>query len=582
MPISNEYTNEEEVVSALRRSIAEASIGMPENPIENPTSYMFESYDNVPIEIRPQFIALDELLQASINDFPAQLLTNVYSGMEDILRNAHTYTGPNTQEGRSAQNLLEYIDYLTTVLRWDPVTRKPKVSTQIIANIPDKRSKLFAPMGIEFSYHAPLKDKAIKDSGTISGVSGLTGTNADIIRNIPNFEHVSEEEVLACYNGDVSEHSRLLDERLAQNNSGVSGEDVREDLNDFMYGDDVDVRPVNQAIGRSERSGRLYTRLSRYNEETGQSEREPWNLRTENDSSSRVYNNRRRVEKNTQYYTDKLKRILKDNGLMEGYGSKVYKDGATVVEVCSPVHKNWKSMRDWFSVCDRLAKQYGYLPWKRTSGGGGMHLNISYNKTVKNWKLAYTNFFILIANHPELNWIFNEPSDDHTANALIGDKRFIEAYHECANNNFYLTDDIWNSFAVCGGKDVAINAKDAEHFEIRTFEMVRSTSDFKDVIELYNAMLGFCMEVAEWGIMIPLDVDIPVPYRSAVVEERGYLLPDDREENTLVFDRLMWSGESKFNELLRGLKLDPKKYRKYVRRNYHARRGDPYGEKYFR
>ena len=111
--------------------------------------------------------------------------------------------------------------------------------------------------------------------------------------------------------------------------------------------------------------------------------------------------------------------------------------------------------------------------------------------------------------------------------------------------------------------------------------MVRSPQELADIIELYNEMLGFCMEIAEWGMLLPLEVEVPVGHITEEAEERGYILPTEKEA-VLVFNDLMWQGETVFNQLVRDLGLDPKRYRKYVRRNYHVRRGHPYGKKYFR
>lgn len=274
----------------------------------------------------------------------------------------------------------------------------------------------------------------------------------------------------------------------------------------------------------------------------------------------------------------RMRQILNEHKLLDGYGSRVYEGGTDIAEVCSPIFKTKTQMSNWFLQVDGLAKKHRYTTWKKSGGGGGVHLNVSYNETVPNWRLAYTNFFIMVANHPEINWIFNEPSDNHTANGLVLEDRFISTYHKLVTTkNRVVDEDIWNDFAVCGSKGRAINSKSHYHFEMRTFRMVKNNEELIDIVDFVNALLTVCMEVATWDVMIPLDVEIPVQYHED--EERGYKLPYTASDH-LVYPDKMWTAEADFNQLLRWIDLDPKRYRKYIRRNLLARRGAPYGKKY--
>lgn len=262
--------------------------------------------------------------------------------------------------------------------------------------------------------------------------------------------------------------------------------------------------------------------------------------------------------------------------MLDGYGARVYKDCGDVIEVCTPIHKSRKSMEDWFKKTDSIARSVGLSPWKRKMGGGGMHINISYNKSLKNWKLAYLNFFIMIANHPEINWIFNEPSDNHTANSIVMDSTFTDMIESLKKSEPDAL-EIWDRCHSLGTKGFAINMKDEYHFEIRTFEMPRSSTELKDMVDFVNELLKFCANLASQGKMIPFDVEVPEFYMDEALE-RGYL-KHGSDDMIFYFAGLMKTGTFHFNRLLKTIGLEPKRYEKYIRRNFYTRR-KVYGKKY--
>lgn len=286
-----------------------------------------------------------------------------------------------------------------------------------------------------------------------------------------------------------------------------------------------------------------------------------------------------RRNRRTRHTTlDQVKDFMYNHGIIrkKQFGHRIYQDG-DCIEVCSPVHRSFASIREWFGKVHPAMRLMKMSTWSRKSGGGGMHVNISYNKDLPNWKLAYANFFMMVANHPEINWMFNEPSDNHTARCLASDNRFMEVVHKLKQRGWQWDDSLWPSLEVCGGKSVAINGKDEYHFELRTFRMVRDVSELMDVVEFVNSLLAACAEIASWGVLVPWELELPTSYCSEA-EDRGYPMPDD--SYLLVYDERMWTADSEFYTLLRDIGLDPAKYRKYAKRNYMSRRAHPYGKKY--
>lgn len=559
--------------------VAEGVIGRDGMPMQQ-----FDAIDNLPDGIRDEYLRL----LAAIERCPdIEIANSVRTDAEDAILHS------NQTDIRS------YIEYLHSAVSSSRPTITDELNAnshtesftfndvddlvQAKANKVDKRSKLFAPIGLELSYHAPISKKKTDLEGLLTFANNINGS-IDFNGSIDCGSIAIGSSSFSSHGIEVRQDNAIGGEPIIGTNGYLSQVEgrvlVRQEFGEF--GQPVVPMPDTESVPPCEPVPDTEPVSSCDEPEpVGENESNEIALDRALEAVLALSDDPEPVRCTTHLdYTNKLRDILQDAGLLKGYGSKVYKDCGDAIEVCTPIHKNWKSMRDWFAKTNALARAHKFLPWKRTSGGGGMHMNISYNKTVPNWKLAYTNFFILIANHPELNWIFNEPSDNHTANALVLNDRFIRAYHEMATHNMTLTDDLWNDISVCGGKGYSINCKTRFHFELRTFEMVRSSQELHDTIMLVNAMLGFCMEVAEWGVLLPLEVDVPVRYIDDAAEIRGYMLSQDRDEEKFVFDKLMWTGETSFNQLVRDLGLDPKTYRKYVQRNYYTRRGAPYGKKY--
>lgn len=276
-------------------------------------------------------------------------------------------------------------------------------------------------------------------------------------------------------------------------------------------------------------------------------------------------------------YIKKLRRLLQNTGLMDGYGSRIYKDAGNVLEVCSPVIKTKSGISDWFYKVHAVAKSIGlvYMPKKVTSGG--MHINMSFNKSAHNWRLAYVNLLTIFANHPEINWVFNDPGDLDSAKCMALNSRYQKAYHKLFKNDMILSDEIWEDFSVCGGKESAINIKDGHHFEVRTFQMPRSEKEMIDMLDFLNSLVEFCIWSASCDLVVPLEIGVPDMVCERA-EDRGYFMNGD--EHKRCYLSKMWSGEEDFKFLLKTIGLDPARYRKYVRRNYQVRRASPYGKTY--
>lgn len=240
--------------------------------------------------------------------------------------------------------------------------------------------------------------------------------------------------------------------------------------------------------------------------------------------------------------------------------SRIYND-AGLIEICSPVHKTKKELFNWYNEINSVCSEFQMKPHIKNKGGGGLHINVSYNKELEKWRETYINLFIMFANYPEINWILNEPSDNKTANSLQRNHGFIDAVIELQKKDFDI-DQVWKYFLRSGGKSYAISCKTEYHFEIRTFEMIRDKSELNDYVDFINQLLIFCNNAAKEGIMIPLlEHPISIMNNNIIYHEK---------EDTAVKD---------FNRLLTVIGLDPKRYKKYVLRNFYVRRKH-YGKTY--
>jgi hypothetical protein len=257
-----------------------------------------------------------------------------------------------------------------------------------------------------------------------------------------------------------------------------------------------------------------------------------------------------------------LKVKLRDN--FKEKPARIYNDSG-LIEICSPVHKTSKDLYSWFDDIDETCKNYKMMPHHRKKGSGGLHMNISYNKDLDKWRETYINFFIMIANYPEINWILNEPSDNRTANSLQRCGTFVRAMyhiHAMEKKEEYNIEKVWKFFEGTGGKSYAISGKDAYHFELRCFEMPRTKQEMQDFLDFADRLLKFCHKIATEDIIIPL-LNHPISIFD------GSIIYDEKEK-TAVKD---------FNRLLKTIGLDPDRYRKYVKRNFKVRR-DHYGKAY--
>ena len=475
------------------------------------TASPYDLVDSLPPQVRERYLRLRMHCENSYWSETAELI----SCADEAITENH----PEDQ-------VVLYLDYLLS--RLETVysdhglsVQNKKVDKVTRANTRDRRSRLIAPMGFEYSYHPPHKVPKVSYFGIDINALGGIGLSNDTDGNI-----------------------------------------------NAISGNGTGTRPVLSNLNVVTGS-RLVT---------GSSEREQDAMALMPDESSRrprpVLNRRSRGRSRVDV-ADMVKSWL-DKTVKSGYGYRVYND-SSCVEVCSPVHRSFSSMYEWFGKMHETMLFLKMRTWIRSGGGGGLHVNISYNKELPNWKLAYANFFMVIANHPEINWMFNEPSDNHTARCLAGDHRFIRVVDEMRKNGWQWSDEAWPSLEVCGGKGYAINAKDEHHFELRTFRMVRDISELRDLVDFVNALLVACAEVASWGVFVPFDLELPSKYCSEA-EDRGYVMPDD--EYLTVYDERMWSAESDFNQLLSWIGLDRNRYKKYARRNYRTRLAAPYGKKY--
>jgi len=216
---------------------------------------------------------------------------------------------------------------------------------------------------------------------------------------------------------------------------------------------------------------------------------------------------------------------------------RVYTDGPCL-EIASPVHRSWRALERWFRITDNAAKRRRMIPWRRKKGGGGAHVNVSMPSD-RDFALRFMrNLLTDVANRPYLNWIFNDPSDDHTANCLWDDRTFVHFYD----------DPTWKNLSGVSMKSYAVRVKESGeapppysnaintwlfeanteenralieqelprpeapmpeekekkpmkpgYFELRFFDMPRNRRDLRDLVKFVNSYMEWIWKMTEAG-----------------------------------------------------------------------------------
>jgi hypothetical protein len=102
---------------------------------------------------------------------------------------------------------------------------------------------------------------------------------------------------------------------------------------------------------------------------------------------------------------------------IHGFKTRVHTDDGAV-ETPTPPLFSWKQVERWWTKALRLTQQVNLVPWKPRDMSGGAHHHMSLFKVRdQNIIPAFAwNLIALVYEHPELNWIFNDPYDKKTAN----------------------------------------------------------------------------------------------------------------------------------------------------------------------
>lgn len=233
--------------------------------------------------------------------------------------------------------------------------------------------------------------------------------------------------------------------------------------------------------------------------------------------------------------------------------AKVYVDSGNVVEICSPVYRTWKEARNNFKLMHTHTKTLKLIPWSPKRGGGGGHINPSIPKRDgKIWTDYMYNLLVDVANRPYLGWIFNEPSDNHTAKCLwsnIAMKKFTNI-NNIEDRDFLLNDVDSRGFAV--------RVKDENHFEFRIFDMVRNERDLKDHLKFVSAYMSYIEKLTLSNICIKKKSLKIKKVRTFWKKEENY---DITRKNVV----------TEFKKLLQDIGLDYKDYRRFVERNLDVR-----------
>lgn len=171
------------------------------------------------------------------------------------------------------------------------------------------------------------------------------------------------------------------------------------------------------------------------------------------------------------------------------------------------------------------------------------------------WVEFMYNILVDCANRPYLGWIFNESSDNHTANCLWQNSRMDDLVAMFSEANFEEKKQLILNVD-CRG--YSIRVKDRNHFEFRFFDMVRCERDLKDHLKFVSAYMAYIEKKTLVGEHVE-------PKKLKLTIRRNFW---DKVE---YYNYPKKKAILEFKNLLKDLGLDYKDYRRFVERNYLVR-----------
>lgn len=404
--------------------------------------------------------------------------------------------------------------------------KKKRVTESLLRNKPDMRSKLFCPIGIEYTYHPKVRSVKTNLPGVVpnnSALSGFAGVN--IIQrtytfdlNVDGSPNITPVETPP--NVDVN-----VPEIEAPSNESNEPESELNDL-DAAYSD-LPTEPTPEPVPEPVPPDPNYDPIAGRRNKT-----------------------KDKLQTIVFKMSSKIKELQRATGLYSE--AKAYADNG-VVEVCSPVHRDWRSMRDWYRwMLHQLGSSVTVTNKKKGSGGG--HINCAIPKRMKE-KFMY-NLLVDIGNRPYLNWIFNDPSDNHTANCMWDSKDMQRIYdHVSKNKEKWESNDqeflrvLSELITLTNSRGYAIRVKSEYHFEFRCFDAIRNERDLEDVVVFVSEYMRSIYSMTVAGHMF-----------------------DTVGGTTDDLPNFAATARADFNGLLRRIGLEPENYRRFVDRNFEVRR----------
>jgi hypothetical protein len=174
-----------------------------------------------------------------------------------------------------------------------------------------------------------------------------------------------------------------------------------------------------------------------------------------------------------------------------------------------------------------------------------------------------------ITNRPYVNWVFNDPSDNHTASCPIYSNYMTEQHAKFSNMKEMAEIFCTKSHAL-RFKNSVLNRKDYMLYEMRVFDMPRNKRDLKDIVQFIGAWLFYIEERTKRGMCTRFDERL-----ESIIANYG--------KNPFIPKNLEMFGETaekEFMDMIDMLGLEWKDYRRFVERNLRRRLEKPYGKNY--
>lgn len=254
-------------------------------------------------------------------------------------------------------------------------------------------------------------------------------------------------------------------------------------------------------------------------------------------------------------------------------------DDNDAIEITTPIHKTEKDLLKYYSIVCRLAKKYKLRFYSPIECNGGCHIHLSLPKMkFSDLGIFLRNLYIDSTTRPYLNWIFNEPEDNISANSFAAapNEEGTDRIHEEGINwiaelnkkEFFNPGDV--SKLTFEKRYTVRYSQEYNTIEFRFFDMPRNRFELNLNVTFALSYFRYILKKSKERKRVSLG--FTNFFMSGNLLQKGERFLNEKRNKEVVLQE--------FYSLLRdiGLEKQTKKYDVYLKRNLNTRLS--YGKEY--